>query len=68
MTGADKSQAVRLLDVGVLGPFMVLAGLWLAQGQRMPLAGAALVAAGGATIGYNWANFETTKRMQLEKQ
>lgn len=59
----NKSQFIRLVDVGLLGPFMIAAGLWLMQGREMRLAGMTLIAAGGATVGYNWANYETQKRL-----
>lgn len=53
-----KSQAVRLLDVLALGPFLIYAGTRI----REPLTAALLIAAGGATIGYNWANYEAVRR------
>ena len=59
-----KSQAVRLVDVGLLGPFMIIAGWWLLQGRTAPLAGMALMGAGGATIGYNWANYEKVRALE----
>jgi hypothetical protein len=52
---ADKSQAVRLVDVFVLGPFMAWFG-WRAE--AMPAwARVALVASGVATVAYNGRNY-----------
>ncbi len=50
-----KTQQVRLLDVFVLGPFMV----WYANQtpQMNPLARSALTLAGIATIVYNGLNY-----------
>ena len=53
-----KSQDVRLLDVFVLGPFM----LWVATQDRIPAwARAALGVSGAATIIYNWNNYRRIK-------
>jgi hypothetical protein len=55
MVPGDKSQGVRLVDVLVLGPFMVWAGM---QGRLRPdWANAALVVSGVATIFYNGRNY-----------
>ena len=54
-----KTQQVRLIDVFVLGPFMIWAGMQL----RHPLASAAMIAAGGATIAYNWQNYERQRAL-----
>lgn len=48
-----KTQDVRLIDVLVLGPFMIYAGLKL----KDPWMRTAMIAAGGATIAYNWQNY-----------
>ena len=58
MRGCDpgKSQAVRLIDVYALGPFMVWSGVALARSGR-PAAGAVLGASGLATIVYNGRNY-----------
>jgi len=51
-----KSQDVRLLDVFVLGPFMLYAAL---KPARMTgLERAALAIAGVATVLYNWQNYQ----------
>ena len=48
-----KSQTIRLVDVFVLGPFMVWAGL-----RAMPRGtGAVMAAAGVATIIFNGRNY-----------
>lgn len=49
----QKSQAVRLADVLLLGPFMVWAGL----NHPSELARLGLVMAGVATVAYNGANY-----------
>jgi hypothetical protein len=56
---ASKSQSVRLIDVFVLGPFMVAAGfrkstlpVWMRVG---------LVGSGVATSAYNLANYRATR-------
>ena len=57
--GEEKSQAVRLLDVLVLGP-----GLLFASFAPAPPAGirAAMAFVGGATVGYNARNFAKARR------
>lgn len=53
-TGEGKTQAVRALDVLILGPGLVAA----AAAIRLPLtARLALAFAGGATVSYNARNF-----------
>jgi len=56
---ASKSQGVRLIDVFVLGPFMIAAGfrkstlpMWMRVG---------LMGTGVATVGYNLANYRATR-------
>lgn len=49
-----KTQDIRLIDVFVLGPFMIWAGTQL----KSDAAKVAMIAAGAATIGYNWANYQ----------
>jgi hypothetical protein len=51
-----KSQDIRLLDVFVLGPFMIWAGYEI--GKKKDLAGMVLAASGVATIAYNWKNYK----------
>lgn len=48
-----KGQTVRLIDVFFLGPVMIWGGMQLTD----PAARAILIAAGGATIAYNWQNY-----------
>lgn len=50
-----KAQGVRLVDVALLGPFMVWAGARAVE--LPPWARVTLVLAGGATIAYNARNF-----------
>lgn len=52
-----KSQAVRLVDVVALGPFMVWAGMRSSSGALPELARGLLVVAGVATIVYNGRNY-----------
>jgi len=51
----DKSQAVRLLDVFVYGPFML--GVGLAAATLHPAARLGLAALGVGTIVYNARNY-----------
>ena len=55
-----KSQAVRLVDVFVLGPFMI----WMASrpSDAPPLARAALGVSGLLTIAYNGENWQREER------
>jgi hypothetical protein len=57
----DKSQLVRMLDVTVVGPGLVL----VAAAARAPLhtgTRALLAGLGGATMGYNLRNFLVTAK------
>jgi len=51
-----KAQKVRLLDVFVLGPFMIWAGYEI--GKQKELAGLTMIGAGIATVVYNWENYK----------
>ena len=53
-----KSQAIRLVDVFLLGPFMV----WAAFSQMRGLPGAVMAAAGVATIIFNGRNYLEVER------
>jgi hypothetical protein len=55
-----KSQNVRLLDVFVLGPFMV----WAAMHPKVlpGWARIALAVSGVATIQYNWENYKRIRQ------
>jgi len=50
-----KAQSVRLMDVFVLGPFMVWAGSTLAKDR--PVAGGVLAVSGALTVLYNGRNY-----------
>lgn len=51
-----KPQEIRLIDVAVLGPFMMWFG---ARAQELhPAARLAMVLAGFGTVAYNWRNFK----------
>ena len=52
-----------MLDVFVLGPFMIWAGYEV--GKRKDFAGMALAFAGVATIGYNWENYKKVQANEL---
>jgi hypothetical protein len=58
-----KGQTVRLIDVFVLGPFM----LWAATQMRSDVARLTMATAGAATIVYNWRNYERQKLLETEK-
>ena len=49
-----KAQPVRLLDVFVLGPFMV----WASTQLKSEPARVAMLAAGVGTMVYNWENYK----------
>ena len=53
-----KTQTIRLLDVFVLGPFMI----WAATQLRNENARVAMLAAGVGTIVYNWENYKVAER------
>jgi hypothetical protein len=58
-----KSQGIRLMDVFLLGPFMVWAG---ARSQLPPWARTFLIGAGVATILYNAWNYQVIDRLESE--
>lgn len=51
-----KTQDIRLIDVFVLGPFMLWAGYEI--GKKKDFAGMVMAAAGVATMAYNWENYK----------
>ena len=52
-----KTQTIRLIDVFVLGPFMIWAGTQLKDdGAKL-----ALLSAGVFTITYNWENYKAAQ-------
>jgi hypothetical protein len=60
-----KSQQIRLMDVFLLGPFMVFASTLIPkshQGSRLLLA-----VSGVLTIAYNWRNHRRIERIRSEK-
>jgi hypothetical protein len=60
-----KAQAVRVLDVFVIGPLMVVGGLALeAQGRR--LSGVVLAGSGVATVLYNGRNYLRVRKRLRE--
>lgn len=50
-----KTQTIRLIDVFLLGPAMVVAGMRLASSS--PILGPFIVVSGVLTIGYNGRNY-----------
>lgn len=58
----SKSQKVRVLDVVLLGPATVAAGLY--RGPLPPAARGALVLYGVTTIAYNLQNYLATRKAQ----
>ena len=65
MIEVEKTQNVRLIDVFVLGPFMIWAGA--TRCNFSPLAKAFMVGSGVATIFFNAHNYiEQRKQIQEE--
>jgi hypothetical protein len=61
VTDHGKSQGVRLLDVFLLGPFMI----WAGTQQRLPAwAKWGLIGAGIGTITYNAINYARIKKLE----
>lgn len=56
-----KSQWVRLFDVYVLGPSMIVAGLRLAERRRHRGLGFFIAGTGVTTMLYNYRNYEVAK-------
>lgn len=55
-----KTQRIRLLDVFVIGPLMIVGGFALAR-QRHPVLGLALGGMGLSTVIYNYVNYERVR-------
>jgi uncharacterized membrane protein len=54
----SKSQQVRLIDVFLLGPFMI----YMSKAKKPDQTSRAVLAFfGAATIWYNWKNYRTNK-------
>ena len=58
----SKTQNVRLVDVFLLGPFMVWSGYQL----NNDLAKIAMIGSGVATIIYNWNNYQTVQALRKQ--
>jgi len=54
-----KPQAIRLIDVFLLGPAMIWAG-WLLRRRNKPL-GAFMAGSGALTSLYNWHNYQRAR-------
>lgn len=64
MAAGDKSQGVRLVDVFLLGPFMIGAG---ARSSTLPAwMRVGLVGAGVGTVGYNLVNYLTKRDVERD--
>ena len=63
-----KTQEIRLIDVFILGPFMVWAGYELGKKKDLYGAGMALALSGVATIYYNGNNYLQVKRGEPPQQ
>lgn len=55
-----KSQAVRVMDVAVIGPLMIYYGV---KGRLGPIERTLLILMGGGTIVYNYRNYIKNKSM-----
>jgi hypothetical protein len=62
MPQGNKTQLVRLLDVFVFGPLMILGG----RNQKSKYFGTALTLIGVGTIVYNGLNYLETAKQELE--
>ena len=58
MSEVQKSQAVRLADVWLIGPLLIYAGLKSRFSEPVNLA---LTFTGLMTIAYNWQNYAANK-------
>ena len=58
-----KTQTIRLIDVFLLGPFMIWAGFQL----RNDAAKAVMIASGAATIVYNYRNYKAVEAQKVLK-
>tara|TARA_Y100001963_G_scaffold158893_1_gene260237 strand:+ start:810 stop:1019 length:210 start_codon:yes stop_codon:yes gene_type:complete len=55
-----KSQFIRLLDVGVIGPVMIYGSILIPRSH--PAVKAALFFFGASTVVFNWQNYQKIKR------
>ncbi len=53
----EKTQQVRLIDVFILGPFMIYNGTKQTNENRKLL----MIGAGLLTIAYNWENYKANR-------
>lgn len=58
-----KSQTIRLLDIFVIGPLMVVGGVMLSRSKRK-LVGVPLVFFGVTTFGYNLLNYWKVRKLE----
>jgi len=56
-----KAQEVRLVDVFLLGPFL----MWTGTRARTPTERTVLILSGAATVLYNWRNYA---KIESQKQ
>jgi hypothetical protein len=60
-----KSQPIRLLDIFVIGPLMVVGGVML--WKRNKLVAAPLAFFGVTTVGYNVVNYFKVRQLEAAK-
>ena len=59
-----KSQQVRLIDVFLLGPFL----MWTGTRARTPTERTVLILSGAGTVLYNWRNYSAIESQKLEER
>lgn len=52
-----KPQFIRILDIGFIGPLMILGGIVLRKHTSEKFWGNSLIVSGVGTIGYNLVNY-----------
>lgn len=60
-----KSQPIRLLDIFVIGPLMVVGGVILSRSKKK-LVGVPLVFFGMTTVGYNVINYLKVRKLETQ--
>lgn len=60
-----KTQAIRIVDVLLVGPLMIWGGMALQK--KHPIGGGALALFGVSTIGYNAANYARVERKRRQR-
>jgi hypothetical protein len=60
-----KSQPIRLLDILVIGPLMMVGGVLLAKNKNK-LVGVPLVFFGMTTVWYNLSNYVKVRKLETQ--